>query len=559
MTENTARPALRVQQGGVQQGGVQQGGVQQGGVQQGGVQQGGVQQGGVQQGGVQQGGVQQGSLRPESVRRTGAEGRVTARPAGVRGATASDAELEEPGSGLWARLARHGVPPFLVALDVLAVCLGVVGVEWFSSEVGWDTPARKIAFFGLALLGLFWLAGLYRSRLSLSVLDDLPVMGGRWLSAAAISIIAQIVWTQAVWRNYIIDWRFLWGAVVTGVCAVVFRALGYALVRRLRSRRLVAHRTLILGAGTVGNQIADILQAHPEYGLHPIGFLDADPRITEPRSGLRVLGGPSSLAPVLTDARVRNIVVAFSSMKEAEMVSVIRTCDRMKAELFVVPRLFELHHVDGDMDTAWGLPLVRLRRAAYRSPAWRVKRVIDVVVSGGALLLLLPLLSALALAVRLDGGPGILFRQQRIGVDGRPFDVLKFRSLRPVDDTESATNWNISHDDRLSPIGRFLRKTSLDELPQLYNILRGDMSLVGPRPERPHFVDQFRSAYPSYEARHRVPCGLTGWAQVHGLRGDTSIADRARFDNYYIQNWSLWLDIKIILRTVSAVVRGAGS
>ncbi|MGY1840860.1 MULTISPECIES: sugar transferase [unclassified Modestobacter] len=499
------------------------------------------------------------SARPAlRVRQVASEDLDAPRPGGAHAVTAAGWP-EEPGNGLWGRLAKHGVPPFLVVLDLLAVCVGVVGVEWVSSEVGWDTPARKIAFFGLTLLALFWLAGLYRSRLSLSVLDDLPVMGGRWLSAAAISIIAQIVWAQAVWRNYIIDWRFLWGAVVAGVCAVLFRAAGYALVRRLRTQRLVAHRTLILGAGTVGNQIADILRAHPEYGLHPIGFLDADPRVTESPSGLRVLGGPSSLAPVLTEARIRNIVVAFSSMKESEMVSVIRTCDRMKAELFVVPRLFELHHVDGDMDTAWGLPLVRLRRAAYRSPAWRVKRIIDVAVSGLALLLLLPLLAVLALAVRLDGGPGILFRQQRIGVDGRPFDVLKFRSLRPVDDTESATNWNISHDDRLSPIGRFLRKTSLDELPQLYNILRGDMSLVGPRPERPHFVDQFRSAYPSYEARHRVPCGLTGWAQVHGLRGDTSIADRARFDNYYIQNWSLWLDAKIILRTVSAVVRGAGS
>jgi lipopolysaccharide/colanic/teichoic acid biosynthesis glycosyltransferase len=143
-------------------------------------------------------------------------------------------------------------------------------------------------------------------------------------------------------------------------------------------------------------------------------------------------------------------------------------------------------------------------------------------------------------------------------VDGRHFQVLKFRSLRPATEAEGATTWNIAHDDRLSRAGKFLRQTSLDELPQLYNILRGDMSLVGPRPERPHFVSQFRSAYPSYEARHRVPSGLTGWAQVHGLRGDTSIADRARFDNYYIENWSLWLDLKIVLRTVGSVLRGAG-
>jgi exopolysaccharide biosynthesis polyprenyl glycosylphosphotransferase len=210
------------------------------------------------------------------------------------------------------------------------------------------------------------------------------------------------------------------------------------------------------------------------------------------------------------------------------------------------------------MDAAWGFPLVRLRRATYRSSAWRIKRVVDVLFSGLALLLVAPLMLVIALAVRLDGGPGILFRQERVGVDGRHFELLKFRSLRPATETESATTWNIAHDDRLSWLGRILRKSSLDELPQLFNILCGDMSLVGPRPERPHFVNEFRQLYPSYEARHRVPSGLTGWAQVHGLRGDTSIADRARFDNYYIENWSLWLDLKVVLRTFSSLVRNAG-
>jgi lipopolysaccharide/colanic/teichoic acid biosynthesis glycosyltransferase len=136
---------------------------------------------------------------------------------------------------------------------------------------------------------------------------------------------------------------------------------------------------------------------------------------------------------------------------------------------------------------------------------------------------------------------------------------MKFRSLKPVDETESATNWNIALDSRLGPVGKFLRRYSIDELPQLLNILRGDMSLVGPRPERPSFVATFRSQHPHYVARHRVPCGLTGLAQVNGLRGDTSIAERARFDNYYIENWSLWLDIKILLRTAMSVVRAEGA
>ena len=479
-----------------------------------------------------------------------------------RGATASGEARPAFLRGLvrapWTLLPRLGVPPLLVALDGLAVVIGVIGLEVIGRQVGLDAPARKTAAFGAVLILLFWQAGLHRPRLTLSVLDDLPTLLGRWLAAAALAVLGQIAWSQALWQDYLINWAFLWGAVATGVAVVVLRAVGYAAIRRLRSRGLVQHRTVVVGAGRVGAQVTEILQEHPEYGLHPIGFLDDDPPVFDSILPLPVLGGPQSLTEILRTRRVNNVVVAFSSMKESEMVSVIRTCDRYRCELFVVPRLYELSHVDTAMDAAWGFPLVRLRRATYRSPAWRVKRLVDVLVSGLAILVTAPLLLLLAAAVRLDGGPGILFRQERVGVDGRRFDVLKFRSLRPATDTESATRWNVADDERMSSLGRFLRKSSLDELPQLYNILRGDMSLVGPRPERPYFVDQFRGLYPSYEARHRVPSGLTGWAQVHGLRGDTSIADRARFDNYYIENWSLWLDLKILLRTVGSILGGAG-
>ncbi len=458
----------------------------------------------------------------------------------------------------WRRLAVRGVGPFLAALDLFSVVAGTVAMEVVAASTGGEAPARKTLVFGVLLLLLLRARGLYRSRLSLSVLDDLPALANRWLAAAALAVIGQVVWSKAVWRDYIISWQFLWGAVTAGVLVVVLRALAYALVRRQRARGAVVHQTIVLGAGRVGTQVADILLAHPEYGLRPVGFLDADPPLLDRAHPLPVLGGPQALTRILQGGGIHNVVVAFSSMKESEMVGLIRTCDRFRCELFVVPRLFELNQGDGQMDTAWGFPLMRLRRATYRSRAWRVKRLMDVVVSGAALLFLAPVLAVVAVAVRLDGGPGLLFRQERVGVDGRHFEVLKFRSLRPTTDAESATRWNVADDPRMSPVGRFLRKSSLDELPQLYNILRGDMSLVGPRPERPHFVNQFRSLYPSYEARHRVPSGLTGWAQVHGLRGDTSIAERARFDNYYIENWSLWLDAKIMLRTVSSMVRGDG-
>jgi lipopolysaccharide/colanic/teichoic acid biosynthesis glycosyltransferase len=188
-----------------------------------------------------------------------------------------------------------------------------------------------------------------------------------------------------------------------------------------------------------------------------------------------------------------------------------------------------------------------------------VKRVLDVVMAALALVLLAPVMLAVAAAVRWEVGPQVLFRQVRVGLDDRPFTLLKFRSLRPPEGSAESPVWSISGDARLGPVGRMIRATSLDELPQLFNILRGEMSFVGPRPERPRFVEQFTQAVPRYAARHRAPAGLTGWAQVNGLRGDTSIEERVRFDNSYIQNWSLWLDVKILVRTIAAVVLRRGS
>ncbi|WP_158548571.1 sugar transferase [Blastococcus sp. TF02A-26] len=451
----------------------------------------------------------------------------------------------------WIKLLhRRGPSALLVAADAAAVGIGVLAMPQ-----SW----RLMALFGAALLVVLWLGGLHRPRLTLSVLDDAPRIAGRWLAASGIAILADMAWSGVSSDGYLIDWSFVGAVCLVGLLVLVFRTLSYAAVRSLRRSGRPARRTLVVGAGQVGSQIAEVLQDHPEYGLRPIGFLDADPRMTGGDSGLPVLGGPWALAEVLERESVSDVVVAFSAHKESAMVDLIRTSGRHHCELFLVPRFFELHNVGADVEQLWGIPLIRLRRATYRTPGWRAKRAFDVLLSGLVLLLIAPVMAAIALAVRLDGGPGILFRQERVGVDGRSFTVLKFRSMRPASEAESATTWNIAQDDRLGGLGRFLRKSSLDELPQLLNVLSGDMSLVGPRPERPHFVSQFRELYPSYHARHRVPSGLTGWAQIHNLRGDTSISERARFDNYYIENWSLWLDVKIMMRTLSSVVRGSGA
>jgi len=441
-------------------------------------------------------------------------------------------------------LLRYGVRPFLVATDVLA---------WlFAAALIGPVLGRDLVLLALVLC-LYASAGLYRSRLSLSALDDIPALAGRALAAAALTTSLALLFDPAL-----VNADLLETALILAVAVVVCRAVAYAVVRLLRTRGWVSHPALVLGAGRIGGQLASLLLAHPSYGLRPVGFLDEDPLLAPAERPVPLLGGQGSLASIIVEFGVQDVLVAFGSLPESQIVDIIRTCDRLDVEIFFVPRLFELHPTSRDMDQIWGVPLVRLRRAAFRSPSWQFKRLLDFLFAGTALTLLAPLLGLVALAVRWESGAGVLFRQERVGVDGRPFTLLKFRSLPPAPAEEAATRWNVAHHDQLRPVGRFLRATSLDELPQLWNILRGDMTLVGPRPERPHFVATFTQSFPRYMARHRVPAGLTGWAQVHGLRGDTSIEDRARFDNYYIENWSVWSDVKIVLRTVAAVLRRTG-
>ncbi len=432
----------------------------------------------------------------------------------------------------------------LVTVDVVTAGITALVLP----GVRWDVVA---VFLAITLL-LFANGGLYRSRLYLSVLDDLPGMAGRTAVAGAAAT------AIGVWDNQWASRSILYFTASFLFAVVLTRAIAFAVARKARAARRMRHRTLLMGGGEVGALLARTLIDRPESGLDPVGFLDDDPLLALEDWPVPHLGGHRDLADVVIGLGVDHIVVAFGSAREAALVDVLRTCDRLACEILFVPRFYEVHSTGRDMELVWGIPLVRMRRAPFRSLSWRLKRVLDVVVSVTVLAFLAPVLAVLALAVRLSVGSPVLFRQERVGLDGLPFTLLKFTSLRPADPNEAAQHWNIGHDDRVTAVGRFLRRTSLDELPQLWNIVRGDMSLVGPRPERPYFVDEFTRRFPAYMARHRVPAGLTGTAQVHGLRGDTSIADRARFDNYYIENWSLWEDIKILLRTFSQVFSGAG-
>lgn len=396
--------------------------------------------------------------------------------------------------------------------------------------------------------------GLHRPRLRLSAFDDVPPLVGWGLTAfggtaAALALLGSEPGDLTMLAELV--------AVYSGL-VIAARWAGYQALRRWRTARPYRHQTVVLGAGHIGDRLAATLLAHPDYGLHPVGVLDTN-RMAGGDEVLPMLGTPADLARVIREHRVRCVVIAFGAFRDSEIIEAMRVSSRLECDIYVVPRFFELGLARGwQGEELAGVPILALARVTPRSLTWLGKRSLDVTAAGLGLLLLSPVLAAIAVGVRLETGPGVLFRQDRVGMDGQHFALLKFRSLKPATAQESATNWNIAHDDRLGRFGRMLRRTSLDELPQLWNVLRGDMSLVGPRPERPYFVAQFESDFDGYTTRHRMPVGITGLAQVNGLRGDTSIQERVRFDNRYIDRWSLWQDIRILVQTIASLRHPGG-
>ena len=305
-----------------------------------------------------------------------------------------------------------------------------------------------------------------------------------------------------------------------------------------------------------------------------MGYLDADPPPEEmvPERTAPVLGTPDDLERVVSETGARHVVFGFLSGPDSEVLPLMRRCEALGLQVSFVPRFFESVNVHLALEHLGGLPLFGLRPIDPKGWQFAIKHVLDRMLAGVLLVLLSPLLAGLALATRLSSPGPVLFRQRRIGRDGHGFDMLKFRSMRLAPARRPrwpprAATWSavpadvapggVEGDDRRTWVGTLMRSTSLDELPQLFNVLRGDMSLVGPRPERPEFVELFGSRIDRYEDRHRVKSGVTGWAQVHGLRGKTSLRDRVEWDNYYIENWSLGLDFKILVMTVAAILQRA--
>ena len=450
------------------------------------------------------------------------------------------------------RLTRFALDVFLLASAVIAS--EIASPEAHVSSGGYLWPS----LFALAAMAVFVSRGAYARRLLVDFIED--------MRSLVVAVGLAMMW--------VVTLRVMFYAAPADTAAETIRLAVFAAVYLTAGRvgldlaQTHARRsgdavpTLVIGAGKVGHTTARRLLDHPELGLRPIGFLDKEPREDAASiSNLPVLGASWDFEQVVREHGVGQVIITFSTAPNDVLLRMIKRCEDLGVGVSLVPRLFEKVTDRLTIDHLGGLPLLTSHPANPHGWQFAVKYAIDRVLALLALIVCAPIMLVAALAVWLSLGRPLFFRQLRVGRDGRTFEMLKFRSM--------LLNWEVPNeaetlpddiapggvegDDRRTRVGAILRKTSIDELPQLINVLKGDMSLIGPRPERPEYVELFESRIYRYNDRLRVKSGITGWAQIHGLRGKTSLSDRVEWDNFYIENWSLWLDFKIALRTVLAV------
>ena len=442
--------------------------------------------------------------------------------------------------------------------DILATAAAVILAYWLRFEVEIQPVTKGLPPFYMYLRLVpavvvlypivFYFQGLYQKRRIRSRFDES-------MRVVVAVLLATVLLTAGLtfYRPPDFTYSRLFLAIFAAVDAVLVSfmrwAIGVSLARIRRSGGNL-QRVLVIGAGDLGRKVVDRLHLHREYGFSVVGFLDDDPgRQCRDIQGVPVLGTTKELEQVIVDERVDQVMIALPLEAHYRTVKLVERAGQLLVDIKVVPDVLQYYVMRAGIEDLDGLPLINLTQIPLQGWNQIVKRVFDCV--GSALLLLVTswLFPIIAwLIKREDGGP-VFFSQVRTGLDGRSFRLYKFRSMQADAEGDGEAQWTRSNDSRVTRIGDFLRRTNLDELPQLFNVLIGDMSLVGPRPEQPKFVERFRNRYPTYNTRHRVRSGITGWAQVNGLRGDTSIRQRVAHDLYYIENWSLGLDIKILWRT----------
>ncbi len=390
----------------------------------------------------------------------------------------------------------------------------------------------------------------YRSWRGRTLVDQLFTMGSGSALAAMLILAGMSLYRGFEYARLTLAYT----VIIAFVLMTVERYFLRQYETRLRRRGIGTERVLMVGTGTGSQLLIQRMAMFPQYGFQVTGVLDDRLEVGSSFAGAPVVGRIADLRRMIPALSVNQVFVGVPGASNEEILHLIKACDDLQAEFKLVPDLLEIMSTRAAVDAIDGLPLVGIRRSRLRGPAAVLKRAIDIIVSAVLLVIASPFMLVIAILIKLTSPAGpVLFRQPRVGLHDRRFTVYKFRSMIPDAEAQTGPVVASPNDDRATPVGRVLRRLSLDELPQLFNILKGDMSLVGPRPMPIFLVERFTEEIPRYLERHQVRPGLTGWAQVNDLRGGEAFADRAMYDIYYVENWSLALDLKILILTAARV------
>ena len=428
-----------------------------------------------------------------------------------------------------------------------------------------DRYLDLLPFALIAFPVVFYFHGLYQVRRDRSRVDEvLTIFLAVVLASLLLSVFTAWYRPSGAARHDGTFEIFTYSRGFLGIFAFVelaFVSTGRVILRPLlryvRSKRQKNLSILIVGAGALGQETCGKLVAHKELGLRVVGFLDDDPeKVGQSYFDVPVLGPLSEVQAVLQAQGIDQLFIALPLDAHRKMMDILQTLENEYVEIRLVPDVLQYATLKATLEDLDGTPVINLSQVPLQGWNTLIKRLLDIGLALVAGLFLLPIFPLIALAIWLEDHGPVFYRQERMGLDGKPFEILKFRSMKVGAEGATGPVFASRDDDRRTRVGRFLREWSLDELPQLWNVIMGDMSIVGPRPERPAFVHQFKGKIPQYMLRHKVKSGITGWAQVHGLRGsDTSIRQRIEYDLYYIENWSIRLDCKILWMTVRQGLR----
>jgi Undecaprenyl-phosphate glucose phosphotransferase len=420
---------------------------------------------------------------------------------------------------------------------------------------------RIAPFIGLLVPLAYHVQGIYRLRRGRSRVDDFFAVFVGSILAVVIGLVGtlyvqtyfvahshdvgQYEVSQAVWLFFLV--------LNVGSSYASRELVREALARRWRAG-IGLKRVLIAGAGDLGRIVADKVLEHRELGFKIVGFLD-DKAVGDHIGyrGIPLLGTLGEADDIIQRERIDHVYVALPLDEHVKMLGLVEATNRQGVDVHVVPDLLQFIALRARLENLDGVPIISLHDVPLRGFNSVLKRAIDIAISGAALLLMSLPFAIIALVIKRSSPGQVFYKQERMGLDGKAFDVYKFRSMYEGAEDDTGPVWARDDDPRCTRVGRWLRRSDFDELPQFWNVLRGDMSIVGPRPERPFFVEQFKHRIPQYMLRHKVKAGITGWAQVNGWRGNTSLEKRIEYDLYYIENWSVALDLKIMWLTV---VRG---